>query len=200
MAIADTYELVINYLNNYNKERFATVLHLYQNSAGDSLATMQEFTLDLKNRLVADLMPSLNVDMVLTSVRMSKIYPVPRSAPYELVMIPVPGGNNAEALPPQCAMLVKKRTAFAGRKFRGRLYQPGMSENDQASGKWAGQRYDDVFNFWTQELTQIWATATGGELMYVVTNKTGFPTYQIVQGVQDTIVRTQRRRVQGVGT
>jgi hypothetical protein len=44
----------------------------------------------------------------------------------------VTGGKSAEALPPQCAVLVTKVTGIPGRKNRGRWYLAGLMETDVA--------------------------------------------------------------------
>jgi hypothetical protein len=41
----------------------------------------------------------------------------------------VQGGSAALPLPQNCALLVRKRTDLAGRRGRGRLYLPGLPEN-----------------------------------------------------------------------
>jgi hypothetical protein len=38
----------------------------------------------------------------------------------------VPGQNSSSVLPQNCALLVRKNTGLAGRKFRGRMYWPSM--------------------------------------------------------------------------
>lgn len=46
---------------------------------------------------------------------------------------PVPGLRAGEALPPNCAMLVRKLTASGGRRNRGRMYVPAVTEADVGS-------------------------------------------------------------------
>lgn len=46
----------------------------------------------------------------------------------------VAGTAVGELLPPQIALCVTLRTAFAGRSFRGRTYLPGFTESHNAAG------------------------------------------------------------------
>lgn len=47
---------------------------------------------------------------------------------------PVPGTGSSARHPASVAVLVQKRTAFAGRKNRGRFYFPGIPNSDTAPG------------------------------------------------------------------
>lgn len=75
--------------------------------------------------------------------------------------MPFPGVSPADLLPSNCAVLVQKRTALAGRKHRGRLYIPGICANsytlsgDQNTMETASHtELQTAFDLWFTSLTE----------------------------------------------
>jgi hypothetical protein len=114
----------------------------------------------------------------------------------------VVGSIVGDMLPPQCAAIFKKITGFAGRKYRGRIFQPGFSESDQNRGTWgAGSNPFLLYGLYSTFLVTTIVDTDDSEYVWVVCNKAGTsPVTQITDVRFDSTVRTQRRRVQGVGT
>lgn len=54
-------------------------------------------------------------------------YGEPGSSTYDLTA-PIVGGSSSDALPPQVAMVISLRAPISGRRGRGRVYIPGLTE------------------------------------------------------------------------
>ncbi len=102
------------------------------------------------------------------------------------------GGRGATAQTPQVSFLIRKRTGFAGRKFRGRMYVPCVLETD----------VDDVGNLsgTAQTLLATFASAVQGPAtshitqMVLLHSDTTDPT-PIIDFTIEKMVATQRRRL-----
>lgn len=72
--------------------------------------------------------PLMPVAAEFRGVTVQKIFPLPPAVPGVSTAAPSPGDEVADALPRQVAGVVSLRTAFAGRRFRGRAYIPFIAE------------------------------------------------------------------------
>lgn len=119
----------------------------------------------------------------------------------------VTGIQTGDALPPQCAALLRLTTSLKGRSYRGRIYLPPGDESEQANGTWNSTMTTNLNDVCTQ-LKAVYGP--GGSNAYwrlcVVSryhNGAKRPTpvaTQITDVTYDSRVRTQRRRVSGVGS
>lgn len=201
MAIGDVMEVSIKYDDLTNASVYVNVLHLRCSAFTGFDEDESQIATDVALFVRTTLMLRLNANIVLNSVVAQIINPLPRSAGATASGLSTAGSIAGDMLPPQCALIIRKRTAYAGRKFRGRIYQCGLSESDQAAGTWAGGNADNVRVAWISELTTPKVTTGGNEWNYVVCNRRGdAPQYQITSATRDPRVRTQRRRVRGVGS
>jgi hypothetical protein len=102
------------------------------------------------------------------------------------------GGRGGAAATPQVSFLIRKRTGFAGRKFRGRMYVPCVLEAD----------VDDVglVSGTAQSLLATFAAAVQGpgtshiDQMVLLHSDSTAPT-PIVDFTIEKMVATQRRRL-----
>lgn len=97
--------------------------------------------------------------------------------------------------PPNCAVLLKKRTTMIGRRHRGRIFMPmiaSQSVHIQESGQ-----LDTAFVTATQTKCNTWMTAlgTGGWGMTINHNDSALPPTSVVQLIVDPVIATQRRRL-----
>lgn len=65
------------------------------------------------------------------------------------------GGGTAGACPPNVAVLVHKLTPYGGRTGRGRMYLPGIPEENVDSGgnissSWLADRQSNLNSFWAE--------------------------------------------------
>jgi hypothetical protein len=102
-------------------------------------------------------------------------------------------------LPQNTSALIQKRTQVAGRRGRGRMYIPGLSEGNVGGTGVVNQGQIDV----TQPLLDTWLTAIDtlipGIAAMVLLHSTGLTPTPAPTGVTqlliDTVVATQRRRL-----
>jgi hypothetical protein len=106
--------------------------------------------------------------------------------------------GTAASLPQNCAVLVHKRSGLPGRRARGRLYLPGISEGVVSV---AGQidaavvsSFQGIFNQWLASIVAV----TTVERM-VLLHSTGvspiIPPTPVVNLVMDPVIATMRRRL-----
>jgi hypothetical protein len=133
------------------------------------------------------------------------------------------GASNFDDLPHQCAQVTTLRTAQVGRTRRGRIYAFGFSEQDQDAGVWTGTLTTAITTAWATFLGKygnnsptdpnfqlgVWSNrlATGctpgpdGRLQPGASTPSPEAAFAAVTtSVVRNIVRTQRRRVAGVGS
>lgn len=104
------------------------------------------------------------------------------------------GAQPANAEPPQVATLIQKRTALGGRKHRGRLYMPWISE-DNVNG---GGVIDSLVLADLQTTANTWLADLEAALlpMVVLHNDASVPT-PVTSLTVSSRVATQRRRLRG---
>lgn len=104
----------------------------------------------------------------------------------------IPGTDSDTANTPAVAVLVKKSTGVGGRKNSGRLYLPGVSENEIGpSGVLSSSTMSSIQGQVTDFLSELAIRSIGMTLLHSVAGATPTP---ITQLVVDSIVATQRRR------
>lgn len=118
----------------------------------------------------------------------------------------VAGTSGVDSLPPQCAVLFSLYTGTKGRSYRGRFYRPGIAEDLQASGiinstlvtacETIGTQLDAVFG--PSGSDPHWQLCVISRYLNGIKRATPVGT-EVTAIIVDTVVRTQRRRVLGVG-
>lgn len=113
---------------------------------------------------------------------------------------------SGEALPPQCAAVLSLRTALKGRSYRGRVYLPGMGEVSQSGGTWIAAQQAKYATIAAQLLAVFGPSGTNTDWRLAVISRwlnkveRATPVAVEVNAISaDNLVRTQRRRVVGVG-
>jgi hypothetical protein len=105
------------------------------------------------------------------------------------------GGEAGASMPPNCAQLVQKRTALAGRKQRGRLYLPPMRATYyNSSGILGATQAADLQDAMDDFLTAFNAIGTGLEADILHSDIGDSPT-EITSLVVEAQLSTQRRRL-----
>jgi hypothetical protein len=117
--------------------------------------------------------------------------------------LPIAGGNASPALPNNTALVITKRTLQRGRSFRGRIFHPGLTENQVTANQVAGATvsalvaaYENFKGF----------TLTDGEAVLCVLSRysggnarvTGLMT-PVENFTSDGFIDSQRRRLPGRG-
>lgn len=126
---------------------------------------------------------------------------------YEYVYTPVAGQVTGDMLPPQCAFVYSLKTALKGRSYRGRFYLPGIPEVLNVGGQCAAASLANMVAVGTQLYTVFGPGGTNTDWQLVVISrwlnhaKRVTPVGTPVESIEfDPTIRTQRRRVLGVGS
>jgi hypothetical protein len=107
--------------------------------------------------------------------------------------VSIGGGEPTSAAPPQVTYLLQKITGFAGRKNRGRMYLPGVSETHVGpNGQITGAKLTELAGLAAAALSN-WAT-NGAELVILHTDPADTPR-PVVELSPSTLSATQRRRL-----
>lgn len=122
---------------------------------------------------------------------------------YESTEAPIVGGATQQALPQNCAWLIRKRTGAAGRRGRGRMYIPGphelqVSNTGVLSTLYRGDLQTEVNGWHAELLTGL--TGGVGPLPPVVLHRsegigTEPPPTPVTAFEVDEKIATQRRRL-----
>lgn len=137
-----------------------------------------------------EVMPQLTTNLLHAGVTI-KYGPTATGAFFEHAGTGV-GGKSGEGMSPNNAYLVRKRTALGGRANRGRLYLPGVDENNVNE---AGQVGDTASGL-IQDAIDDWEAAleTIEMPMVILHTGSGDPT-PVTSLIVDNTLATQRRRL-----
>lgn len=151
---------------------------------------------DLKTAWDDNLLPITSSVVTLSRI-MLKYGPVSTGPAFEL-----PGGelgtDGGALQPPNCAVLVQKRTIMGGRKGRGRVYLPGISSVSgglDSAGNFTQAKADDVTAAMEGWRTDITAGDTGPGATPVLLHSDATTPDEIVAFTCVPKLATQRRRL-----
>lgn len=112
--------------------------------------------------------------------------------PFTEIAVGVGGGEGEDAIPPNCALLLRKVTANGGRRNRGRMFIPGLPEDILEDGGTVAATPLGVYNTRAQ---QMFDDLVAADLSPVVLhNDAHFPT-PITEITVASTIATQRRRL-----
>jgi hypothetical protein len=155
------------------------------------------------NGMRDEMRQQLSSEWSLLFTKAQRLSPGPRSAGVVSVEDAGPGSIPGNALPTAVAAVIQKRTAFAGRRYRGRMYVPGIPasyENDSSLSAEGVTAMEQLAN----NLDQIFvATAAAVAFTFepILLHRDVQGGYTLVTGHGvDSVLRTQRRRQVGKGS
>jgi hypothetical protein len=146
--------------------------------------------------------PNVSSEYSCYGIISARIKPLPRTAGTVTVPVTGAGGVSGSALPSSVALIIRKRTLYAGRAYRGRTYWAGIpvvQENDSVVSAAAQTAWAPVATMMATILTP--AAINGTTFVWVpvlYSKKTGL-TNQIQSCSLDLNFRNQRRRQVGKG-
>lgn len=113
-----------------------------------------------------------------------------------------PGAGPNEACPPSVAAVITRRTALAGRTYRGRIYMPAVPVAWQLEGRTSAGGPPAYQTFADQLATVVDVPGLGpaAELVPVVWSRKLQASTRITSAIPRDILRSQRRREIGVGS
>lgn len=174
--------------------------------AGDDLlALANAFRTALIKNTSGGLLYGANNGVSCSTIRVEDVKPG-TVATYESTTAAVVGASATEMLPPQVAVIYTLSTLVKGRSYRGRFYLPGPTEEDAGAGTLTGAAVTKYQTIPTNMLAVFGPSGSNADWQMVVISrylnhvKRGTPVGTAVTAITiDTVLRTQRRRVSGVG-
>lgn len=140
-AVNDLFEVRI--VGQMEGQETDNVLHF--KCVGASSDVELHLIVALVTCFVTHLLPVLTSSWTLQKVVWKKVSPALGVEQVYQTDMPAPGEGNAAALPSYASAVISKRTLTGGRDHRGRMYIPGIPEDqttnsniDPASDLWAG--------------------------------------------------------------
>jgi len=112
--------------------------------------------------------------------------------------VSITGNRASEPLPNNVAMVVSLRTGLVGRRYRGRLYVAGLTEDVNDSGTWNASFAAGIGTIWEDWLNISFSLGIPHAAMCVYSRKYGIATPVTAISVSQ-YPGTQRRRRIGVG-
>lgn len=205
-AVGDIYEVV--YIQSLHGQQLNLVRHYKVASltAAGLAATQPQW----ESRVAAAMTATINqmktllsTEWSLTAVKVQRIRPAPRTAGILDVSNAGAGSIAVSSLPTSCAAVLRYRTAFAGRKYRGRSFIGGIPVNNEVDSKIA-PAFQVQLNALAFSLTQNRNVndaggAPWGVISGVLVHKPTLSTEDITSTDVDDVLRSQRRREVGKG-
>ncbi len=204
MAIGDIIETVITWENITRKDRYVNVLHWRCKTEISSPAMEIDAAEGLLTKTLNGVLPSMANTFTILNVLAQRVAPEPRTAGF-VAIAPANsnGGQAGQALPPSTALVIRKRTIFAGRRFRGRVFVCGLVEADQDNGVYSGANYNSMAQQWDNIIVNtLVGPQNGAEFECVIWTKgtAAATATRITSTFPDDRVRSQRRREVGRGS
>lgn len=103
------------------------------NTTGGGISSLVLLANALASRFSAIYPSLISAAAEFRGVIVQKVRPLPAGMPFLSTSAAVPGNNPTDPLPGQVAGLISLRTAFSGRRFRGRAYIPFPAEEHNDS-------------------------------------------------------------------
>lgn len=139
MAVGDVYEVQVQY--QVGSMQTMNVLHFEQETAGTPVGPVSKLLVEGLHPVLANFYTSavFSLESKIISLRAIRIKPTP-SVPTLLVLgttaFPViPGGSSEQFVPPQVALLISLYTLGSDKTDRGRVYFPGVANDEQQDGQ-----------------------------------------------------------------
>jgi hypothetical protein len=173
---------------------YINVVHLFK-AAGWTLTAMQQAAVDLRDWWINQYRVSIPSAVSLTQVQM-RLYDPANPLAYDLGVTPSPGLRAFTPESGNVTLTMSWRTGLAGRKFRGRIYVPGLCVTDVSST-------DTVASVITAALSvaaqALYSGALSGGVVPAVFHRSTATYTPVNSHVIEALVDSQRRRLAGRG-
>lgn len=206
-VIGDIYEVSVLYTGTGSTFQNNFGFVCVTNVAGDAQANLASAfrTAMIKNTSGGLLYYRAN-DLTVTTITVADVKPG-TAATYESTAAGVTGSETGEPLPWQIAVCYSLRTALKGRSYHGRIYLPGVCVDAVDTDTLNASSITAHTTIATQLLAVFGPSGSNGDWRLAVISRflnhveRVTPVATEVTSISiDPIVRTQRRRVSGVGT
>lgn len=206
-SVGDIYQVYVNYTTTEGIVQNTFGFTCIQNVAGDAQVNLgAAFQTALVKNTSGGLLYGANNGLATTNLDVVDVKPG-SLATYRRTYSSVAGSASTEMLPIQCSVVLTLQTALKGRSYRGRVYLSGLDTGsvDGSLINAAGQAIYATIG--TQLLAVFGPAGSNADWRLAVISRflngveRPFPVATQVQTIAiSTVVRTQRRRVRGVGS
>lgn len=206
-TIGDIYEVNFNLAQPGGVAQNNFGFECVTNVAGDAQANLgAAFQTALVKNTSGGLLYGVSSQFSSTNLHVQDVKPG-SLATYIRTYSTVSGSNLTDPLPPQDAVCYSLRTALKGRSYRGRFYLAGVPKENTAGGTLTAGAITVYTTILTQLLAVFGPAGSNGDWRLCVISryhngiKRPSPvSTQVTSGSMDSVIRTQRRRVSGVGS
>jgi hypothetical protein len=194
MAIGDIYQVTV--VGRLHGQTTNNVTHYKetQSGAGDPATKLAQ-------QCDAFMLPAFkafcSAEWEALYVQAQKIRPVPIELAVAVNINAGAGTGGANSLPSSVAAVIKRLTVFAGRRFRGRSYIPGVPSGFEADSKLTASGLSNL-NSLSSDFWQPRAVA-GFIWLPGVYHRANGTTTTVIDAIGTPILRNQRRRQPGKG-
>src|SRR5215471_1090748 len=172
--------------------------YLAQSGPGNVVPFLDEFRIKISNGAET----ILSAEYTTTRLEAQRVSPLPLTF-HVVIAINTPGAIAGASVPTSVAVVLQKHTQFAGRKYRGRWFWPGLSASHQATSQLnaTGQGFfNSLATQCAAPLNDTDGTTWIPILRHGYAPGTGVLTYTpITEVIASPILRNQRRRQIGKG-
>lgn len=148
-----------------NKKGVGWVIH-YESSLGAwTPATMNDLALQLRDWWNTDMKPLVNTSVSLDRIRMRDLTTQAGLVLDYTAGLPIAGTLAGSPSTANVAFVLKKNSGYAGRSYRGRIYQFGFVETDTTLNELSSARANAYVAAWTNALLLVGAAADYGMLI-----------------------------------
>lgn len=194
----------VELVQNWNAQVVQNVLHYVKASPWD-LAHMNELAEVVKNAWNTNIRGQLSDQLSLTLIRITDLSSETAEVVNYATGLPLIGGQASPSLPNNVACVFTKRTALRGRSYRGRIYQPGLTEGSVTGNTIVSPTSTNLRSGWAAMMGLNLPVTADDALMVVVSyqNNNAPRTEGVASLVtsitSDFTVDSQRRRLPGRG-
>ncbi len=194
MAVNDIYRAT--FMGLLHNQLIESVVHFRETVTG--AGNPQQILGDILDSLYSGgLLPVLSEDYGYTRTMVQKFYPGPPLFPTTSQGNAGIGAVTSASLPSSSAMVIKKQTVFAGRKYRGRIFQAGIPAASAVNSTIGTTPATAIVTGWVGVLSSI---TTSGWTWKPILWHHASNTYTDINNLDtDRIIRVRRRREVGVG-
>jgi hypothetical protein len=193
MAIGEFYQVIIE--QQLHAQTVLNVLYYEQIAGIDGHESL------LAQGIRLDVLPSMKAvqsnELTHVAVYAQKIWPLPPKVAFRDATAAGPGGVAQNSLPTSMAVTITKKTAFAGRKFRGRLFIAGVPVTHELDSQLAVANLAAWQAFADKLLVNL--PSTGPEFSHRLYHKATHTVDTVLSCPVRLILRNQRRRQIGKG-
>jgi len=134
MAIGDIYQTIWDI--NVENQRCAMSLHFREQVASDNAIPALQLCVGLQSTILGNLTAIMSSQALVTSIYARRVSPTPSIPGQDLIsVVSGAGERSADCTPPQCATIATLYTSVATKSGRGRIFIPGLAEEDQDTGQ-----------------------------------------------------------------